>query len=311
MMGYTDKHARYFLRLIAPSVRLYTEMITTQSLLHGDAKRLLSFHPAEKYLALQLGGCNPKELTDSAKMGEEWGYDEINLNVGCPSSRVCAARFGASLMLDPHLVADCIATMQAEIKIPVTIKCRIGVDDYDDIELLQNFVQLSAQAGCKTFIIHARKAWLSGLSPKQNRDIPPLRYDMVYKIKHAFPKLSIIINGGLNTLPKIDEQLSVVDGIMIGRTAYSHPYLLSDLQTKYFGHENKLSRFEILNEFILYIREQLQDNVKLANMTRHVLGLFYGERGASRWRRYLSEHAHLPGAGVEVIEKAMQMVISD
>jgi tRNA-dihydrouridine synthase A len=308
MMDCTDKHDRYFLRLIAPDILLYTEMITAYALLHGDREYLLGFHPAEHPVALQLGGSDPRLLADCTKMGEAFGYDEINLNVGCPSPRVSSGRFGACLMLEPALVADCVAAMRAKVKIPVTVKCRIGIDDVDSYESLHAFIRLVASAGCSTFIIHARKAWLKGLSPKQNRDIPPLSYETVWRIKQDFPELTIIINGGIKTLADIDAQLPHVDGVMIGRAAYSNPYLLADIQAKYLNNHDILSRYEVVKKCLPYVGDQVRNGVKLTAITRHILGLFQGLRGASAWRRYLSQHAHIAGAGVEVIENALQQV---
>ncbi len=310
MMDCTDRHDRYFLRLIAPDVQLYTEMITAQAIIHGHNKRLLAFHPAEKYLALQLGGSHPKQLAYAAKVGEEFGYDEINLNVGCPSERVISGRFGACLMLEPQLVADCVAAMQAQVEVPVTVKCRIGVDEQDSEESLYHFIRHMVAAGCQTVIIHARKAWLSGLSPKQNRDIPPLCYEAVWKIKQHFPALKVIINGGIKTIADMDAQLSHVDGVMIGRAAYANPYLLADIQTKYFSTKPMLSRLDVIKHLIPYIHEQLANGVKLHNISRHILGLFQGQRGAAAWRRYLSQHAYQSGADVKVLEQALALVLN-
>lgn len=308
MMDWTDRHDRYFLRLIAPDVLLYTEMITSQALVHGDRKKLLAFDAAEHPLSLQLGGSDPSILALCAKMGEDAGYDEINLNVGCPSPRVSSGRFGACLMREPTLVADCIAAMQTKVKVPVTVKCRIGVDDHDSYEALHYFIQLIEAAGCKRFIIHARKAWLSGLSPKENREIPPLCYEVVHRVKKDFPQLTIMINGGLKTIADIDEQLHHVDGVMIGREAYHNPYFLADIQAKYFTSENILSRFEVIQQLFPYIRHQLNNGIRLNNITRHILGLFQGRAGAAKWRRYISQHAHLQGAGVEVVEEALKVL---
>jgi tRNA-dihydrouridine synthase A len=308
MMNCTDRHDRYFLRLIAKDVQLYTEMITALAIIHGDPNYLLAFDPDEKYVALQLGGSDPAQLTYAAKVGEDFGYNEINLNVGCPSSRVSAGRFGACLMLEPELVADCVAAMQAKVTIPITVKCRIGVDEKDNQESLYHFIQLISQAGCKTVIVHARKAWLSGLSPKQNRDIPPLRYEVVHQLKKDFPALTIIVNGGIKNISDIDAQLLHVDGIMIGRAAYSNPYFLADIQARYFSKHNVLSRFDVIKKLIPYIQKQQGKGVRLHSVTRHILGLFQGKQGASVWRRYLSEHAHKAYADVSVIEKALKLV---
>lgn len=308
MMDWTDRHDRYFLRLISPSVRLYTEMVTAQALAHGDVNYLLGFDKTEKPLALQLGGSDPFLLAQSAKMGEDFGYDEINLNVGCPSERVQSGRFGACLMLEPLLVADCVSAMQDAVNIPVTIKCRIGVDEQDSYQALYYFIETISKAGCQVFIIHARKAWLSGLSPKQNREIPPLNYEVVKQIKRDFPELTIIINGGIKTISDIDHCLNSVDGVMIGREAYANPYFLAAIQAKYFSNENIKSRGEVIQAFLPYVQEQLQNNKRLTSLTRHILGLFQGQRGAATWRRYLSQEAHKKGAGIEVIEQALRMI---
>lgn len=304
MMDWTDRHERYFLRLIARDVQLYTEMITTEALLHGNAKRFLSHDPFEKYVALQLGGSEPSKLSACATMGEEAGFDEINLNVGCPSDRVKSGQFGACLMLQPQLVADCVAAMSAKVNIPVTVKCRIGVDQQDDYADLLQFIKLNAEAGCKTFIVHARKAWLSGLSPKQNRTVPPLRYEIVHQIKKDFPQLTIIINGGIQSISDIEKQLPFVDGVMIGRAAYQHPLLLAEIQQQFFSSE-KISPRKVLENFFPYVEQQLSEGVRLASITKHLLGLFQGVYGANRWRRYLSENAHKKGAGIEVIQNAL------
>jgi tRNA-dihydrouridine synthase A len=311
MMDCTDRHDRYFLRLIAPDVRLYTEMITAQALMHGDVKRLLAMKEAEKYVALQLGGSQPQHLGQGARLGQEHGYDEINLNVGCPSPRVSAGRFGACLMLEPELVAECVSAMRAKTTLPVTVKCRIGVDDNDSDEALHHFIQTVSEAGCKTFIVHARKAWLSGLSPKQNRDIPPLRYEAVRRVKRDFPHLSIIINGGFKSLLDIEVELPFVDGVMIGRAAYANPYLLAHLQSSYFPGKPILTRHQVVQKLLPYIQEQLALGVKLATITRHLFGLFQGQRGAAAWRRYLSEQAHQADAGVDVVEKALSLVTDE
>ncbi len=309
MMDWTDRHDRFFLRLISQNVLLYTEMITAQALHHHkDIPYLLGYHPAEHPLALQLGGNDPQLLATAARMGEDFGYDEINLNVGCPSPRVKTGAFGACLMLTPHLVAECIAAMMKTVQIPVTVKCRIGVDEQDHYEDLHRFISTIADVGCKTFIVHARKAWLSGLSPKENREIPPLRYDWVHRVKIDFPHLTIILNGGLKTIADIEQQLPLVDGVMIGRAAYTNPYLLADVQKTFFGSEKSLSRYDIIQQLIPYISEQRQNKVRLSAISRHILGLFMGQRGAATWRRYLSQHAHHSDAGTEVIERALELI---
>ncbi|MEO8401104.1 MAG: tRNA dihydrouridine(20/20a) synthase DusA [Gammaproteobacteria bacterium] len=307
MMDWTDRHDRYFLRLIAPNVLLYTEMVTTGALIHGDRNRFLTFHPLEHPIALQLGGSEPAKLAICAQIGEEFGYDEINLNVGCPSDRVKAGRFGACLMLEPNLVADCVAAMRAVVKIPVTIKCRIGVDNQDSYGELVEFIKTVSSAGCNVFIVHARKAWLNGLSPKQNREIPPLRYDLVRDIKQEYPALSIVMNGGIKNISDIEEHLKYVDGVMIGREAYSNPYFLAEIE-KYFFAENVLTRHEVIEQFIPYVEEQLKNNIKLSSMTRHIFGLYQGQKGARLWRRYLSENAHRVNANIDVINEALENV---
>ena len=307
MMNCTDRHNRYFLRLIAPHVLLYTEMITTGALIHGDRARFLAFDPLEHPVALQLGGSEPDKLAYCARLGEEFGYDEINLNVGCPSNRVKAGRFGACLMLEPDLVAECVAAMHSAVKIPVTVKCRIGVDQQDSYAALVQFIEKVAQAGCHIFVIHARKAWLTGISPKQNRDIPPLQYDIVKNIKQDFPHVSIIMNGGIKTLHDIQRHLQYVDGVMIGREAYANPYFLAAIEEQFFA-KSVLTRHTIIKKFIPYIQVQLRNKVKLSSITRHILGLYQGQKGARIWRRYLSENAHQLNAGIEVINEALQYV---
>lgn len=308
MMNCTDRHARYFLRLIAPSILLYTEMVTTGALIHGDYKHLLAFDDvAEHPVALQLGGSEPQQLAYCAKLGADFGYDEINLNVGCPSDRVTSGRFGACLMLDPLLVAECVSAMASAVDIPVTVKCRIGVDHQDSYENLYQFIQLVASAGCNVFIIHARKAWLDGLSPKENREIPPLQYDVVHKIKKDFPHLEIVLNGGIKTLAQIEEQISHIDGIMIGREAYANPYFLAQIHDKYYDNQKSLVRHEIIKRFIPYIEQQLRASIKLSAITRHILGLFQGQPGARKWRRHLSENVHKEHS-IKVIKEALQYV---
>ena len=306
MMDWTDRHCRFFLRLISQKTLLYTEMITTGAVLHGNRDRLLGYDEHEHPLALQLGGSHPQELSDSVKIAQDYGYDEINLNVGCPSDRVQAGRFGACLMLEPDLVADCIAAMNTVSRVPVTVKSRLGVDEHDSYEMLANFIQKVSTAGCKTFILHARKAWLKGLSPKENREIPPLNYDTVHRIKRDFPDLEIIINGGISCLEQAKEQLCYVDGVMLGRAAYHNPYLLADVDIQFYGsNKPKLKRHEIIEMFYPYLEKQLQAGVYLSSITRHILGLYQGMPGARYWRRHLSENATKPGAGIEVLKEAV------
>jgi tRNA-dihydrouridine synthase A len=309
MMDWTDRHERYFLRLITRHTRLYTEMVTTGAVLHGDRDYLLGYDPAEHPLALQLGGSEPAALACSARIAEELGYDEVNLNVGCPSDRVQSGRFGACLMAEPERVAECVAAMTAAVSIPVTVKTRIGIDERDSYEDLAHFVACVAAAGCQVFIIHARKAWLKGLSSRENREIPPLRYDVVYRLKADFPRLQIILNGGLTHLEPMAEQLATLDGVMIGRAAYQNPYLLAAVDRCFFGSPlPPPGRHQVVTALLPYVARQRVRGVPLSAMTRHILGLFQGLPGARGWRRYLSEHAHRPGAGVEVIEAALQQV---
>ena len=309
MLDWTDRHCRYFLRLLSRPTLLYTEMVTTGAALHGDRERLLAYDPAEHPLALQLGGCDPGELARCARIAADFDYDEVNLNVGCPSDRVQSGRFGACLMAEPDLVADCVAAMRTTVNLPVTVKTRIGIDDRDSYEALTDFVGRVASGGCEVFIIHARKAWLRGLSPKENREIPPLRYDIVYRLKRDFPDLTIILNGGLRNLDQAEDELRRVDGVMIGRAAYENPYLLADADRRFFGSDTPLpSRHQVIRAFLPYVENQLQQGTPLHCMTRHVLGLFQGIPGARAWRRHLSEHAHRRGAGVEVLEAALRQI---
>ena len=309
MLDWTDRHCRYFLRLLSRPTLLYTEMVTTGAALHGDRERLLAYDPAEHPLALQLGGCDPGELARCARIAADFGYDEVNLNVGCPSDRVQSGRFGACLMAEPELVADGVAAMRTTVNLPITVKTRIGIDDRDSYEALTDFVGRVASGGCEVFIIHARKAWLRGLSPKENREIPPLRYDIVYRLKRDFPDLTIILNGGLRNLDQAEDELRRVDGVMIGRAAYENPYLLADADRRFFGSDTPLpSRHQVIRAFLPYVENQLQQGTPLHCMTRHVLGLFQGIPGARAWRRHLSEHAHRRGAGVEVLEAALRQI---
>ncbi len=312
MMDWTDRHCRFFHRLLSQRALLYTEMVTTGALIHGDRQRFLQFDPAEQPLALQLGGSNPRDLAICAKMAEDFGYDEVNLNVGCPSDRVQNGRFGACLMAEPALVADCVAAMAQAVSIPVTVKSRIGIDDKDSYPELVHFIATISQAGCRTFIIHARKAWLSGLSPKQNREVPPLRYDVVYQLKIDFPELEIILNGGVTSLAQADTVLQHVDGVMIGREAYQNPYLLADVDQRLFGiARDPLTRTDVLQQLIPYIQHQLKMGARLNNVTRHTLGLFHGEYGGRAFRRYLSENATRSGADESVLLQALTFTVHD
>lgn len=308
MMDYTDRHFRYFIRLMSRHTRLYTEMLTTGALLRGDARRFLEFDPAEHPLALQLGGSEPRALAACARLAGDSGYDEVNLNVGCPSDRVQAARFGACLMKEPALVGDCVAAMCAASSLPVTVKTRIGVDDLDSYEHLQDFVSTVAVAGCRVFIIHARKAWLQGLSPKENREIPPLCYGVAAKLKRDFPALTVVVNGGVQTLTAMESHLTVFDGVMIGREAVANPYLFADVDRRFFGRSAPLlSREQLLDAWRPYLQDQLACGVPLARMTRHALGLFQGCTGARRWRRQLSEAGARPDANMDVLTQALEL----
>lgn len=317
MMGWTDRHARYFLRKISPGVRLYTEMVNTGALLQGDSDYHLAYHPSEHPLALQLGGSEPDELAKCAVMAEQYGYDEVNLNVGCPSDRVQSGRFGACLMLEPQRVADCVDAMQQVVSIPVTVKCRTGIDRQDKLAPLLDFIGLLGQAGCRHFIIHARNAWLQGLSPKQNRDVPPLRYDDVYKVKQTFADFFIAINGGIKTLTEVQLHLLAVDSVMIGREAYHNPWLLAEIdrnmpdntgQQKYLACSVNIQREQVVQEMVEYARQQLKQGQRLHSITRHMLGLYAGQRGAKAWRRYLSEHSQKADADETVLLKAVENV---
>jgi len=307
MMDWTDRHCRFFLRLITRRALLYTEMVTTGAILHGERARFLAFHPAEHPVALQLGGSDPADLVTAARAGAAAGFDEINLNVGCPSDRVQRGRFGACLMAEPDLVADCVAAMRDAVAVPVTVKTRIGVDDLDSYELLATFTEKLAHAGCRRLIVHARKAWLQGLSPKQNREVPPLDYPRVYRLKRDFPEMTVIINGGLQDLETAAAQLDHVDGAMLGRAAYQNPYMLAEADRRFFGdHRPPLSRAAVVAAFLPYVEAELSCGVPLKCMTRHILGLFNGKPQARLWRRHLSEEAHKPDAGPEVIEAALR-----
>lgn len=308
MMDYTDRHFRYFIRLMSRHTRLYTEMLTTGALLRGDPGRFLEFDSAEHPLALQLGGCVPRELAACVRIAADRGYDEVNLNVGCPSDRVQAARFGACLMKEPTLVGDCVAAMCAASSLPVTVKTRLGVDDLDSYKHLHGFVGTVATAGCKVFIIHARKAWLRGLSPRENREIPPLCYDLAAKLKQDFPTLTVVVNGGVQTLVAMENHLAVFDGVMIGREAVANPYLFADVDRRFFDLSAPLlSREQLLDTWRPYLQNQLARGVPLARMTRHALGLFQGCAGARRWRRRLSEAGARPNANLDVLTQALEL----
>lgn len=309
MMDWTDRHERYFLRLISRHAVLYTEMVTTGALIHGDRERFLAFNEAEHPVALQLGGADPDEMAQCAVFAEEAGYDEVNINVGCPSDRVQNGNIGACLMATPEQVADCVAAMTRATALPVTVKNRIGIDDQDSEEDLEKFITTVAAAGCKTFIVHARKAWLKGLSPKENRDVPPLDYDRVYRLKRDHPELEIILNGGIKTLVETKQHLEHVDGVMMGREAYQNPYSLADVDREIYGDDSDVpNRFEVIEAMYPYIQQQLQQDTYLKHIARHLLGLFHGQPGARQWRRTISEQAYKPGAGLEVLDQALAQV---
>lgn len=309
MMDWTDRHCRFFLRLITRHTRLYTEMVTTGALIHGDQERFLRYDPAEHPVTLQLGGSDPGDLAICARLGEDWGYDEINVNLGCPSDRVQSGRFGACLMAEPGLVADCIAAMKEAVTIPVTAKLRIGIDDRDSYEELTHFIAALLEAGCDALLVHARKAWLQGLSPKENREIPPLRYDWVFRLKQQFPDVPIVLNGGVRTLAQAAELLEQVDGVMIGRAAYQNPWLLAAADEMIFGDaRSSRSPHEVLEAFLPYVERDLARGVPLSSIARHLIGLFQGRPGARTWRRHLSEQIHRPGAGIAVLRQAATAV---
>jgi tRNA-dihydrouridine synthase A len=304
MMDGTDRHCRYFHRLLTARARLYTEMITAEAIIHGDRARLLGFDAREHVVALQLGGGDPVKLAEAARVGAAFGYDEINLNVGCPSGRVQSGAFGACLMKEPALVARCVTAMSDAVNIPVTVKCRIGVDDQDPEEALFYFIDAVAQSGCKIFIVHARKAWLDGLSPKENRTIPPLDYSLVHRLKSERPGLTVVLNGGLETLAQSNDALNGVDGVMLGRAAYGTPFLLSDVDREFFGETAPAPlREDIVRAMSEYLKAQFVLGVRPHSITRHMLGLFHGSPGARVWRRFLSENA--PASRDDILDRAV------
>ena len=312
MLDWTDRHCRYFHRLLTKQALLYTEMVTTGALLNGDVERHLRFNAFEQPVALQLGGSEPKEMAECARIAEDYGYAEVNINVGCPSERVQKGAFGACLMAEPHLIADCVAAMQAAVNMPVTVKNRIGIDEQQERDSLFNFVETVAQAGCQTFIVHARKAWLKGLSPKENREIPPLNYALVYELKQAFPQLEIIINGGITTLEQCQHHLQWVDGVMVGREAYHNPWLLAQVDSQLYATPDSFNqRKAVIDAFIPYVEQQLSQGVTLAPMSKPILGLFQGIAGARYWRRYISENAFKPNADAKILLQAMQKILDD
>lgn len=309
MMDWTDRHFRYLLRLISRRAVLYTEMVTTGAIIHGPRARLLEFDAVEHPVVLQLGGSEPDELAQCARIGADWGYDAINLNIGCPSDRVQRGRFGACLMAEPDIVRDCVAAMRAAVDLPVTVKCRIGIDDKDSEAGLSHFVETVAAGGCETFIIHARKAWLQGLSPKQNRDVPPLDYNRVYRMKAARPDLDIIINGGIKDVADAGSHLAHVDGVMLGRAVCADPFVLAEVDNRLFGMAAMPGdRLTIVRQILPYIERELGRGVRLPAITRHLLNLVQGLPGARAFRRHLSENAARDGAGPEVVEDALALV---
>jgi tRNA-dihydrouridine synthase A len=309
MMEWTDRHCRYFLRLISRATFLYTEMVTAEAVLYGNRERVLGFSPQEHPVGLQLGGNDAGKLAEAARIGADYGYDEINLNIGCPSDRVQSGRFGACLMAEPDLVAECVAAMGDAASLPITVKCRIGIDDQDAEESLDRFVDRVADAGCKTFIVHARKAWLKGLSPKENRDVPLLDHGRVARLKARRSELEIVLNGGIESFASAQLHLPQVDGVMLGRAAYADPYLLAEVDRTVFGAaETPPSRLDVLDRFVPYVEAELQRGARLNQMTRHILGLFHGQPRARAFRRHLAENAHLDGAGLEVLEAARRIV---
>lgn len=306
MMEWTDRHCRYFLRQLSQHCLLYTEMVATAAILRGDPDWLLKFNPAEHPVALQLGGSDPQALAAAARIGAGYGYDEMNLNVGCPSDRVRSGRFGACLMAEPGLVADCVAAMIESVAVPVTVKTRIGIDSQDSYEFLQQLIEHVKTAGCRSVIIHARKAILGGLSPKENRSIPPLKYDTVYRVKQDFPDIEVILNGGITNLSAAATHLESVDGVMLGREAYHNPYILAGVDARFYAATQRPpSRDIIIRRMLPYIETELNAGTALKHITRHMLGLYQGVPGARAWRRHLSQHATANNAGIEVIEEAL------
>jgi tRNA-dihydrouridine synthase A len=311
MMDCTDRHERFFLRLISKNVLLYTEMIVSEAINRGDKKKLLSFNINEKPLALQIGGSSPNLLAEAAKTGEEFGYDEINLNLGCPSKKVQKNKFGACLIKEPNLVADCLNEMQLSTKLPVTVKTRIGYDDVEDYESLFNFINLLKSTGVKTFIIHARKAMLGKFTPKQNLNIPPLKYEMVYKLKEDFKDLEIIINGGVTSTSQIKNHLKKVDGVMIGRSVYHSPYILADIEKEIFDNDEIVSRQTVIEKLIPYVKNEVKKGARLNQIMRHTIGLFHGQTGSNFWKRYLSENMCVRDADLKKIDHIMNKIKVD
>jgi tRNA-dihydrouridine synthase A len=312
MMDWTDRHCRYFLRQLSRRALLYTEMVTTGALLHGDVARHLDFHPAEQPLALQIGGSEPDDLARAAQLGERWGYREVNLNCGCPSERVQRGAFGACLMAEPELVADCVHAMRAAVAIPVTVKHRLGLDGDTDYAFVRRFVDTVARAGCTTFVVHARNAWLKGLSPKENREVPPLRYEEAHRLKQDFPQLGIVINGGFRSLAAAAGQLGLVDGVMVGRAAYQHPTLLAGVDAVFFGDGHPVpSRAQVAERMFEYAVERIAEGVPLRAITRHLMGLYHGQPGARAWRRMLSDTRRLAAEDPRLLLDAMEVAEAD
>ncbi|QNR97583.1 tRNA dihydrouridine(20/20a) synthase DusA [Stenotrophomonas sp. 169] len=310
MMDWTDRHCRVFHRLLAPGARLYTEMVHANAVIHGDRERLLGFDPVEQPLALQLGGSEPALLAQAARIAQDWGYDEVNLNCGCPSDRVQAGRFGACLMREPALVADCVAAMVAAVDIPVTVKCRLGVDDDSEYERFAEFVDRQVQAGAPMVVVHARNAWLKGLSPKENREVPPLRYDWAYRLKQEHPQLPVVLNGGLASIDAVQAQQGKVDGVMLGRAAYHDPYLLHQLESLHTGAPLQ-TRQALLRALRPYVEAKLAEGAALKHISRHILGLFHGQPGGRAFRQILSEGAHREGADWSLVEQALAVTERD
>ena len=309
MMDWTDRHCRRFHRVLTQRALLYTEMVTAAAVLHGNRERLLGFDPAEHPVALQLGGSEPELLAEAARIGADFGYDEINLNVGCPSDRVQQGRFGACLMAEPALVAECVAAMQASVAIPVTVKCRIGIDDQDAEADLDAFVATVAGAGCRTFIVHARKAWLQGLSPKENREVPPLDYDRVARLKARHPQLEIVLNGGICSIEESERHLAIFDGVMLGRAAYQTPWVLAAVDNRLYGEPcEEMSRAIVLRGLLPHVERHLAAGGRLHNVTKHILGLYHGQPRGRAFRRHLSERAPGAGADVSVLHEALAIV---
>lgn len=310
MLDWTDRYCRYFLRLLSRHTLLYTEMVTTGAIIHGDRARFLRFDVSEHPIALQLGGSDPADLAHCARLGAQYGYDEINLNVGCPSDRVQSGSFGACLMAEPRIVAEGVAAMRDAVDIAVSVKHRIGIDDRDSYEELADFVGTVADAGGEIFIVHARKAWLQGLSPKQNREVPPLKYEVVHQLKRDFPSLQFVINGGFKTLGQVERELDALDGVMMGREAYTNPWLLADVDRRLYGATANpcASPQDAVLALLPFIETEMAAGAPLNRITRHILGLFQGRPGAKAWRRHLSEEAHKPGAGIEVLTQALAKV---